>query len=297
LRYVEKVLMSALSLLAIAACIHAASALETTLDDELLLDVVCANVGERRSVLVRSATAEEIRRFIGEKEVAVFSSKPSQLSLAQLMYSVCSHPLFTAQSICYPPVMIAHLRGTVHRCNLGEVTVDVSGVGYRVQVPLEVFEKLHDGVSTMLWISTYVREDRFDLFGFLDRTGQLLFEELLKISGIGPKTALELCNVPRAFLLKAVQEQDPRILSNIKGIGKKTAEKLVIELRSLLEKHPLILGSSEAIQELSGAFDQDAIAALSQLGYDSPAIMHILRSLPSELRSTEERVAAALRSL
>ncbi len=175
--------------------------------------------------------------------------------------------------------------------------MDVAGVGYRVQVPLEVFEKLREGMPAMLWISTYVREDRFDLYGFLDHAGQMLFEELLKLAGIGPRTALELCSVPRILLLKAVHEQDPRILSGVKGVGKKTAEKLVIELRSLLEKHPLILGSPDAMQEYSGIFDQDAIAALAQLGYDSPTIMNVLRSLPSDLRSTEDRVAAALRSL
>ncbi len=193
--------------------------------------------------------------------------------------------------------MFAHLRGTVHRCDLGEVTIDVAGVGYRVLVPLDVFEKLHEDTPVMLWISTYVREDRFDLYGFLDRAGQILFEELLKISGIGPRTALELCNVPRMLLFKAGQDQDPRILSGVKGIGKKTAEKLVIELRSLLEKHPLLLGSTDTMQEFAGIFDQDAIAALSQLGYDSPTIMNVLRNLPSDLRSTEDRVAAALRSL
>jgi holliday junction DNA helicase RuvA len=192
--------------------------------------------------------------------------------------------------------MIAHLRGTVHRSDPGEVTIDVADVGYRVHVPLDVYEHIEDGMITKLWISPYIREDRFDLFGFLDRSGQTLFEALLKLSGIGPKTALELCSVPRPLLLKAAEERSPQILASVKGIGKKTAEKLVLELCSLIEKHPMILGSKSA-DGLSGAFDQDAIAALSQLGYDSPTIMHVLRSLPSTLDSTEERVAAALRSL
>ena len=159
-----------------------------------------------------------------------------------------------------------------------------------------IAREIEDGMSTKLWISPYIREDRFDLFGFLDHSGQMLFEALIKLSGIGPKTALELCSVPRPLLLKAVEEKSPQILASIKGIGKKTAEKLLLELCSLVEAHPLILGSKSA-EGLSGAFDQDAIAALTQLGYDSPTVMHVLRNLPSTLGSTEERVAAALRSL
>lgn len=192
--------------------------------------------------------------------------------------------------------MIAHLRGTVHKLDLGEVTVDVSGVGYRVHVPLDVWEKLEEARPAMLWISTYVREDRFDLFGFSDRQGQVLFEEFIKLQGVGPRMGLELCAVPKSLLLQATQEQDPALLQNIKGVGKRTAEKLVLELRSLLEKHPSLLGTQQP-HDMRSEYDQDAIAALASLGYDSPTIMDILRSLPPEIRSTEERVAAALRSL
>jgi Holliday junction DNA helicase RuvA len=192
--------------------------------------------------------------------------------------------------------MIAHLRGTVHKLTVSEVIVDVQGVGYRVFVPLDLWERVEEAGRTHLWISSYIREDRFDLFGFADRQGQLLFDELIKLSGIGPKLGLELCSVPRSLLLQAVEEQDERMLRNIKGIGKRTAEKLLLELKSLLERHPTILGTSSE-QGARHEYDQDAIAALAALGYDSPTITDVLRNLPTELRSTEERVAAALRSL
>jgi len=193
--------------------------------------------------------------------------------------------------------MIAHLRGVVHRGDPGDVTVDVQGVGYRVTVPLDVWERLPEGEQAMLWISTYVREDRFDLFGFSDRNGQILFEELLKLSGVGPKMGLELCAVPRSLLLQAATEEDPSLLSKVKGVGKKTAEKLILELKSLLEKRPSILGTPASGADIRHEFDRDAIAALEALGYDAPTITDALRSLPADLRSTEERVAAALRSL
>jgi len=193
--------------------------------------------------------------------------------------------------------MIAHLRGTVHKLHPSEVTVDVQGVGYRVAVPIDVWEKLDEAAPAMLWISSYIREDRFDLYGFADRAGQRLFEELIKISGIGPKTALELCAVPRSLLREAAERQDGSILKNVKGIGRKTGEKLVLELRALLEKDPMILGTPAAEESRGASYDGDAIAALTSLGYDSPTAIQTLRNLPSELKTTEERVAAALRSL
>ncbi len=192
--------------------------------------------------------------------------------------------------------MIAHLHGTVTRHRTGEVTMDVNGVGYRVAVPLDVWEQLEEGAVAKLWIFTYVREDRFDLFGFLAQHSRTLFEELLNIPGIGPRTALEICSVPRSLIGMAIREQDPATLTAIKGIGKKTAEKLLLELKSLSEKLPALFeetGTGSARPSL----DPDAVAALETLGYDAPTIMHALKSLPMDLTTTEERVAAALRSL
>ena len=115
--------------------------------------------------------------------------------------------------------MIAHLRGIISKGEPGEVTVDVGGVGYRVMVPLNAWDTLVDESTDILWVSTYVREDRLDLFGFTDRITRTLFEGLIGRPGIGPKLGLELCGVPRSLLAQAVQEQDGGILTSIKGIG------------------------------------------------------------------------------
>ncbi|MBI2636293.1 Holliday junction branch migration protein RuvA [Candidatus Peregrinibacteria bacterium] len=192
--------------------------------------------------------------------------------------------------------MIAHLRGTVHKMDPGEATVDVAGVGYRVTVPLDVWDELKEAEPRMLWISAYIREDRFDLYGFADRDGQILFEELIKLSGIGPRLGIELCAVPRAMLRQAMEEQNARLLTGIKGIGKKTAEKLLLELRSLAERKPQIF-TVRGAGAVRGEFDQDAIAALTALGYDSATVVRALKDLPATADTTEERVAAALRSL
>ena len=192
--------------------------------------------------------------------------------------------------------MIAKLTGTIERGLPCQLIVDVQGVGYAVAAPLDVWEKLDDKEPQTLMISTYVREDRLELFGFSDSSTKQLFEMLIAQSGIGPKTALELCGVPRELLLQAIEQQDPGILTNVKGIGKKTAEKLLVELRSVSEKHPAMF-QTDGAAAVSASYDQDAVSALTTLGYDTSTIMQVLKDLPSDLATTEERVAAALRSM
>jgi holliday junction DNA helicase RuvA len=193
--------------------------------------------------------------------------------------------------------MIAHLRGIIAKGAMGEVTVDVNGVGYRVSVPMNTWDNLEEGSLSTLWISTYVREDRLDLFGFSDSSTRTLFESLIQLQGIGPRMGLELCAVPRGMLLQAIAQDDHRLLTAIKGIGKKTAEKLLIELKNLAERQPLMFQGVEAGGTLPAQYDRDAVAALTMLGYASTDIMQALETLPKHLNTTEERVAAALRSL
>ncbi len=193
--------------------------------------------------------------------------------------------------------MIARLRGTIQRLPTGNALVDVRGVGYMVSTPISTWENLTDGDDCTLWISTYVREDRLDLYGFLDQGSCTLFELLIAQSGIGPKMGLELCAVPRDLLLQAVDKNDPDLLSTVKGIGKKKAEKLLVELRTVVEKQPIIFGTSTGKPSASKQYDEDAISALTSLGYDTPTILQVLRELPKDLGTTEERVTEALRSL
>ena len=189
--------------------------------------------------------------------------------------------------------MIAHLRGTAHKGKPGTVEVDVAGVGYRVAVPLSAWDTIGDGQTVQLFTTSYVREDRFDLYGFLDRPTRSLFESLIELQGIGPKMGLELCDVPRNLLQQAMDEDDAKLLTNIKGIGKKTAEKLLIELKSLAEREPEMFRLPSSAP--GSRFDRDAIAALAQLGYGTAEIMEALDGLPPDLRPTDARVTAPLR--
>jgi Holliday junction DNA helicase RuvA len=193
--------------------------------------------------------------------------------------------------------MIARLTGTIGKGELGTAIVDVNGVGYRVQMPLSAWEQAQEGPKTTVYISTYVREDRFDLYGFLDDGLRMLFEHLISRPGIGPKLGLELCSVPRSLLARAVAEEDPTLLTSIKGIGRKSAEKLIVELKEVAEKMPSIIADVGGGGKMSAKFDRDAVAALSQLGYSSSDIVRALEAIPKELVTTEDRVTAALRSL
>ena len=150
---------------------------------------------------------------------------------------------------------------------------------------LKLLQRIRDEAHRFA-ISYYAREHRQKTFT----------SALDEVPGIGPKLGMEFCAIPTSLILRAVQEQDANMLKGVKGVGKKTAEKLLVELKSLLEKSPVIFGTPDA-SALPHEFDQDAIAALTILGYDSPAAIDALKRLPPELKSTEERVEAALRSL
>lgn len=191
-------------------------------------------------------------------------------------------------------LMFYSLEGNVRRLFPPHVCIDVSGVGYLAAVPLPVFDALEDGKNAKLFIHTHVREDRFDLFGFLTEEDRRLFMEVIGLSGIGPKLGLEICSVPKRTLHQAIASSDAGLLSDIKGVGKKRAEKLLLDLQSLFEREPIVVDESDAGK---GKLDEDALLALLSLGYERNTIMKMLRDLPENMKSTEDRVTAVLRSL
>ncbi len=193
--------------------------------------------------------------------------------------------------------MIRSLKGFVRKAELPFITIEVSGVGYEVQCTLPLYEKLEEGREAEVHTYTFVREDRLELFGFSAETDRKLFCHFLSVPGIGPRTALQLCGVPGSVLARAVETQDARALSSLKGIGKKMAEKLLVELQSLVEKGVLRSTKGEGEGGDEGMIDHDALEALTNLGYDERSILRSLRMLPKGLRSTEERVKHVLQTL
>ena len=193
--------------------------------------------------------------------------------------------------------MIYALTGTVQRLDLPNITVDVSGVRYLVSVPYPLWESLEDGSESTVTVFTFIREDRLELYGFGSTADRNLFAALLNISGVGPKLGLELCSIPRSMLAQAVAEGDAGTLTEIKGVGRKTAEKMLVDLKSLFEKHPEWAMVKGEAKTKHAAFDADAVSALTSLGYDQTSALEALKRVPSGLKKTEDRVAAALRSL
>jgi len=168
--------------------------------------------------------------------------------------------------------VIAHLRGTIFEKHPNRLVVEVAGVGYDVFVPLSTFYGLGDpGSEIALRIHTHVREDALVLYGFASRLEQDLFERLIGVSGIGPKLALAvLSGIEPSELVRAIERNDVARLTAIPGVGKKTAERLVLELKDRLPRiHAPAAGVDAATAEVPLLRD-DLLSALMNLGYHRP---------------------------
>lgn len=174
--------------------------------------------------------------------------------------------------------MIAALRGRLAAKQVPRLVVDVHGVGYDVQVPLSTYARVGDiGDEIALHIHTHVREDQIALFGFGSPFEQQIFERLIAVSGIGPKVALGvLSGIQPADLVEAVQTGDPARLTAIPGIGRKTAERIVLELRDRL---PAALATSGEAPSAAGGMRTDLLSALVNLGYPRPTVEKIVAAV------------------
>jgi holliday junction DNA helicase RuvA len=168
--------------------------------------------------------------------------------------------------------MIAVLRGSISEKTPSRVIVDVAGVGYDVLVPLSTFYVLGEpGAAVTLRIHTHVREDVIALYGFITRLEQDLFERLIAINGVGPKLALAvLSGIEPAELIRAIRTQDVVRLTRIPGIGKKTAERIGLELKDRLPASPHIAEPAPAASTAADQLRDDLLSALVNLGYQRP---------------------------
>jgi Holliday junction DNA helicase RuvA len=168
--------------------------------------------------------------------------------------------------------VIAHLVGTLLEKHLQRLVVDVAGVGYDVQVPLSTFYSAGDpGDQVTLRIHTHVREDAIQLFGFLTPLELQLFERLIAVSGIGPRVALGiLSGIEPADLVRAIRDADVTRLTRIPGVGRKTAERLVVELKDRLPQD--VEGEEPAEVEVGHDVRTDVLSALANLGYQRSGV-------------------------
>ena len=195
--------------------------------------------------------------------------------------------------------MIAHLRGRLLDKQPNRLIVDVNGIGYDVAVPLSTFYGLGDaGSEVALRIHTHVREDALALYGFATRLEQELFERLISVSGIGPKLALAvLSGIEPGDLIRAIETGDLARLIAIPGVGKKTAERIVLELKDRLPRSRTETPVVDAVE--SPALKDDVLSALMNLGYHRPlaekAVASVIKSSPDG--NFEGTLKMALREL
>lgn len=182
--------------------------------------------------------------------------------------------------------MIGKLTGTLEHAHPGEALLSVGGVGYLVRVPLSLV--LNPGDKASLFIYTAVRDDAIDLYGFMTQADLGFFKQLMSVSGIGPKTALTICGVSDITSLKrAVAMGDATALVKVFGIGKKSAERMVVELKDKV--------LSEGSAPLGG--DSDVLEALMAMGYTGQEGRAALKHLPSDIVGVKDRLSLALKQL
>jgi Holliday junction DNA helicase RuvA len=161
--------------------------------------------------------------------------------------------------------MIAHIRGKLFAKSPGQAIVEAGGVGYDVTISVPTFTSLPaEGSEVSLYIYTQVREDALALFGFMERNEKRLFERLITVSGVGPKLAVTiLSGLNPERTVAAIRAQDHATLTRIPGVGKKLAERLVVELKEKLED----LAVAPVPQQALGPAAEDVLSALVNLGY------------------------------
>lgn len=187
--------------------------------------------------------------------------------------------------------MIAQLKGKIEYLKNNYAVVAVNGVGYKVFLSAYTFGKVAGTGEVSFFIHTYVREDTLALYGFLTMEELEMFELLISISGIGPKAGMGILSIATPKTIKtAILNEDPSILTKVSGIGKKTAERVILELQNKVAD--ISIGEKE-----EATVDVDAIEALIIMGYSNTEARDALKSIPIDIKDVGQRVKMALKNI
>ena len=189
--------------------------------------------------------------------------------------------------------MIGFLRGKLILLQRPFVIIDVHGVGYKVLVPESVYSKLTKEKEVRIFIYTHVREDALDLFGFLEAEDLQLFESLLTVSGIGPKTALNIFSFgERKDIIEAIIKGDVTFFTSVPRLGTKNAQKIIIELKNKMGAgQDLDLSGKDLLE------NAEVVQALKNFGFSVSEAQKAVREVKKDGISTEERIRLALKAL
>ncbi len=189
--------------------------------------------------------------------------------------------------------MISKLTGFISDVGDRSITLDVSGVGYEIFLSVGTLAGMLPGdMPTTIYTHMHVREQSMELFGFLTNDTKKFFELMLSVSGVGPRSALSILDVaPTEVLVGAIMQGDASYLTKVSGVGRKTAEKIVLETKDKISK----LGIEGDTRTAQG--DSDALAALQTLGYTLMQARDVLKNLPPEIVDTNEKIKFALKQL
>ena len=187
--------------------------------------------------------------------------------------------------------MIAKIKGTIEYIRDSYIVVNTNNIGYKVFVTPYVLGKIAGNQEVNFFIHTYVREDILALYGFLTLEELEMFELLISISGIGPKAAMGILSIADAKTIRtAILNEDPSVLTKVSGVGKKTAERVILELKNK------IAGLSDLEKDEVMA-DSDALEALTSMGYSVSESREALKLVPVDIKDVGERVKLALKNL
>ncbi len=199
--------------------------------------------------------------------------------------------------------MIGFLRGKLLAKNPPQLLLDVNGVGYEVEAPMTTFYNLPMiGEQVALYTHLVVREDAHILFGFSEESDRLMFRTLIKVNGVGPKLALTILSGQSAEeFRRCIEDNDTQSLVRLPGVGKKTAERLIVEMRDRLpalsetSDSGIKINSNQAVASSHGNPRQEAITALCALGYKPADASKMVQAVASEGKSCEDIIRLALR--
>ncbi len=193
--------------------------------------------------------------------------------------------------------MIAYLKGIITEKNPTYIVVECNGTGYFVNISLQTYSLIPDSGEVKVFTQLIVREDAHTLFGFATKEEKQLFSHLISVSGVGPNTArMILSSMSAAEIKTAIVNNNSSVLQNVKGIGAKSAQRIIIDLKDRLEKEGVI--KDENLPVLNNTIQEEALSALVMLGFAKNSAQKIIGNIAKKgnVNSVEELVKEALRS-